>query len=149
MTTNPPVNPIEKISTLHKELEDSIADYPQDLRQNYAESKASFEWQEDAFGDEKSEVKGLSARDLASLHRLMFASAFAASATSLPDRNLADTHIESTTILDTVTEAGLPAREFLRHYGAYGNHFTWKLLKLTGRISESSDQTAPALVPGV
>lgn len=148
MTTDPSAILIETVKTLLLELEAGIAKYPKDLCDDYSHSKAKFQWGGDDFGDDPSEIKGLSEQDLAAMHQLMFASAFAASATSLPDRKITTTSIESTAILDAVTEAGLPAREFLRHYGSYGNQFTWQLLKLTGRIRESSNQTAPALVNG-
>jgi len=149
MTAHPSTNHTATILALLAEFEGSIADYPQDLRNEYALSKKDFEWADDTFGDERSEHKDLCSRDLALIHRLMFASAFAASISSLPSRDVANTPVESTTILDVVTEAGLPARDFLRYYGMYGNQFTWKLMKLTGRISENSRQPAPNLVKGV
>lgn len=149
MTAEPITTHTDNILTLLEELEDSIAKYPQDLRDEYAQSSKEFEWGSDQFGDEKSEYKDLCARDLALIHRLMFAAAFAASISGLPNRDIPNTPIESTTILDAVTEAGLPAREFLRFFGMYSNQFTWKLMKLTGRISENSSQPAPRLVKGV
>jgi len=149
MTADPATNSIDTIIDLLAELEAGISDYPKDLRDDFALSKAEFEWQGSDFSDEKSEVKNLCERDLALIHQLMFASAFAASAASLRDRNITSPSIDSTAILDAVTEAGLPTRDFLRYYGAYGNQFTWKLLKLTGRIRESSNQPAPDLVNGV
>jgi len=149
MTAHSSTNSTEEIKDLLEELESCIADYPEDLREIYAQGKVDLPWQEDVFGDETSEVKGLSARNLALIHRLMFASAFTASVTSLPDRGIDTACIASTTILDAVTEAGLPPRDFLHHYGKYGNQFTWKLMKLTGRISENSSQPSPDLVKGV
>jgi len=149
MTANPPTNSIELIEAQLAKLESSIAEYSKDLCETYDQSKAKFHWASDCFGDEASEFDGLLARELALIHRLMFASAFVVSAASLPSRDIADTPVESTAILDAVTEAGLPPREFLSHYGKYGNQFTWKLLKLTGRISGSSNQPIPDLVEGV
>lgn len=148
MTANPPKNLNITIRALLAELEAGISEYPEDLRNDYAESKAEFRLDRDDFEDKESEVKTLSTEELTAIHQLLLASAFAASASSLSDKDIADTPIESTTILDAVTEAGLPAREFLRCYGKYGNHFTWKLMKLTGRISENSNHTAPDLVKG-
>jgi len=137
------------ILALHAELEACIATYPDDLRKDYEESKAEFRIDEDEFEDKTSGLKSPSPKELAPMHRLMFASAFTASASSLLNKDIPNTPIESTTILlDALTEAGLPAREFLRCYGKYGNHFTWKLMKLTGRISENSNQLAPDLVKG-
>lgn len=146
MTETPSAKPIDTVKQLLEDLESIIADYPQHLRRDYADCKRDCKWWDEGLDDEKSEVKGISEGDLASIHRLLFVSAFIASASSLPDQKISDNPIESTAILDAATEAGLPTRDFLRHYGAYGNLFTWKLLKLTGRIRESSDQPAPSLV---
>lgn len=148
MTANSPTNINPSIKSLLDELEASIAGYPEDLRDDYAQSKTEFRLDEDEFDDKDAQVKELNARELVPIHQLMFASAFAASASSLVGRDIAESPIKSTSILDAVTEAGLPAREFLRCYGKYGNHFTWKLMKLTGRISENSNQIAPDLVKG-
>lgn len=148
MKADQPTNLIITIQALHAELEACIATYPDDLRKDYEESKTELRVDEEEFEDKTSDVKSLSSKELGPMHQLMLASAFTASASSLLNKDIANTSIESTTILDALTEAGLPAREFLRCYGKYGNHFTWKLMKLTGRISENSNQTAPDLVKG-
>ncbi|MFK5923850.1 MAG: hypothetical protein QM496_16860 [Verrucomicrobiota bacterium] len=130
-------------------LEATISTYPEDLRLIYEQSAADLSWAKGQFGEEASDFEGMSKRDLAMSHCLMFTLAFAVSASSLPGRELIEVPVTSTEILEVVTNAGLPAREFLSQYGKYGNQFTWKLLNLTGRISESSDQIAPDLVKGV
>ncbi len=149
MTADLPIHLNTTIKDLLDELDASIANYPDDLRAEYAQGKEELCLNDAEFDDSESEVKGLCPRELTSIHRLMFASAFVASASSLLGRDIDNTPIKSTTILDAVTEAGLPAREFLRCYGKYGNYFTWKLMKLTGRISENSAQPTPDLVKGV
>lgn len=136
-------NPTELIEPMLAELEASIASYPQDLCETYKRCAAELHWTKDVFGDEASEFEGMCERDLAKAHCLMFASAFAASVSGLPGREIEETPIASANILDVVTATGLPPREFLRHYG---NLFTWKLLNLTGRISGDSNQPVPDLV---
>ncbi len=142
-------NSIGTIDPVLAEIETSIAGYPLDLRKVYDQSTADLHWSKDIFGNEASDFTGLCNKELALAHRLMFASAFAASAAGLPGRELEKVPVASTRILDIVTGAGLPPREFLRHYGEYGNQFTWKLLKLTGRISDSNDQSIPDPVEGL
>lgn len=130
-------------------LESGIVGYPDDLREDYTLAKEGFHWAKDIFGSEASDIKGLRGKELALIHRLMFAAAYVASTISLPGRDVEGTAVGSTEILDAVTAAGLPPREFLNNYAKYSNEFTWKLLKLTGRIGGSKSQPAPALVEGV
>lgn len=138
-----------ELESMLANLEAGISTYPEDLRLVYEQSVGDLSWARNSFGDQASDIEGMSARDLAMSHCLMFASAFAVSASSLPGRELIEVSVTSTEILEVVTNAGFPAREFLSQYGKYGNQFTWKLLNLTGRISGSGNQTAPDLVKGV
>jgi hypothetical protein len=141
--------PIKTIEEMLARLEVSIAGFPDDLQQDFAQAKATFHWAKGIFGSEASDIKGLRGEELALIHRLVFAAAFVASVSSLPGRDIEGSGLGSTEILDAVASAGLPPREFLNYYAKYGNEFTWKLLKLTGRIGGSKDQPAPALVEGV
>ncbi len=149
MTASSQTASIKVIEEMLAKLENSIAGYPDDLRQDYVRAKEEFHWAKDIFGNEASDVKGLRGEQLALIHRMIFAAAFAASVTSLPDRDIEGSTFGATEILDAVSAAGLPPREFLNYYAKYGNEFTWKLLKLTGRIGGGSSQPAPALVEGV
>lgn len=149
MTLSSQTAPIKTIEEMLAKLEGSIAVFPEDLQRDFAQAKATFHWAKDIFGSEASDIKGLRGEELASIHRLIFAAAFVASVTSLPGRDIEGPGFGSTEILDAVASAGLPPREFLNFYAKYGNEFTWKLLKLTGRIGGSKDQPAPALVEGV
>jgi hypothetical protein len=136
------------MSSMLEELEVGITKYPQALREVYEDGREELTWSQGDFGSEPSAFDGLSKADLATAHQLMYASAFAASAACLPGWGVPSVAVPSTSILDVITDAGLPPREFLRQYGKYGNQFTWKLLKLTGRISESKYQPAPDLEKG-
>lgn len=149
MTVGSPIAPIKTIEKMLTKLESSIASYPLDLREYYARDKEGFHWAKDIFGSEASDIKGLRGSELSLMHRLMFAAAFVASTINLPGRHIEGTAVASTEILDAVIAAGLPPREFLNNYAKYSNEFTWKLLKLTGRIGGSRNQPAPALVEGV
>ncbi|MCF6314063.1 MAG: hypothetical protein L3J39_16570 [Verrucomicrobiales bacterium] len=136
------------MTSMLEELELGITKYPQALREIYQHGREESKWTQDEFGVEPSGFDGLSMANLAAAHQLMYASAFAASAACLPGWGVPPVAVPSTSILDVITDAGLPPREFLRQYGKYGNQFTWKLLKLTGRISESKYQPAPNLKSG-
>lgn len=137
---------LKKIQTDLEESECRIMGSEREMHTIYTTLKESLPWVEEKSTEDRSRnmKSGFSYRELALIHRFMFASAFESARMRLNEGPEASAQYAAD-ILETVQSADFPSREFFNNYFKYENNFATKLQPL----NQESQSAAPMLLPRI